>query len=932
MKQATQKRRQGEALHRFSFKLSPVAAGCAVLIFGMTDIATAQESANNTVVVTGIRKGIEEAISIKKNSNSIVEAISAEDIGKLPDASVAESIARLPGVTAQRSRSSGKAADVSVRGLSPSFNGSLLNGREQASTGNARSPEFDLFPAELMGSVLIYKTPDAALVGQGLAATIDLNTLKPLDFGKRVLAASYRKQRTGVQSGSEEGTGDRASFSYVDQFANRTIGISLGLTKFKEDGGGQQKFDSWGGWVPDVDYNGALVKAPGGFKADTETSKTNRDGASLTLQYKPNKNFKSAVDVFYSAGSNSLKKTGLEGAVAGSAGGYDPNGVLTNATIVNGVATSGTFSNYKGVVRNHKESADDKLTSLGWNNELKLDEWTAVADLSYSKAVKHSKRYETTAGQPGDAASLGSISYTGFNGGNFSDVKYTTSLNYADRAVARLTDVDGWGGGPNSPQAGYVALPDINDKVSSIRLTAKRDVNFGPIVAAQFGFNYTDRDKARTGQEGRLVVKGGGGYASAAMPGSATAIAGTVGLPVASFDPDGSLGTIYELARWVDASVLAKDWTVSEKVTTAYAMGDLDGQLMGLNYRGNFGGQFIHTNQRSSGNQVDLAKCTGITVETCPFTTATGGKSYSDFLPSLNVSFDLGKEQFLRVGMAKVLSRANMDDLRASQEFGVKTTGPFPILGGSGGNPELKPFSAKAFDLSYEKYFGKKGYFSVAGFYKQLDTYIYRAPRTFDFKPFVSANTPLPLSGPYKGSTVGLLTTPQNGNGGNIHGFEVALNIPFSLITPVLDGFGVMVNHSDTSSQITLPAFGFGTSNVSAETIPLPGLSKRVSNLRLYYEKNGFQVAIAGRKRSDFLGQISDFQDNQQLTFIKGETIVDLQLSYEFQTGYLKGLSILAQANNWNNAPFQQYNTDPSVVTDKIVYGRTYLFGVNYKF
>ena len=395
MKQATQKRRQGDALHRFSFKLSPVAAGCAVLIFGMTDIAMAQQAAENTVVVTGIRKGIEEAISIKKNSNSIVEAISAEDIGKLPDASVAESIARLPGVTAQRSRSSGKAADVSVRGLSPSFNGSLLNGREQASTGNARSPEFDLFPAELMGSVLIYKTPDAALVGQGLAATIDLNTLKPLDFGKRVLAASYRKQRTGVKSGSEEGSGDRASFSYVDQFANRTIGISLGLTKFKEDGGGQQKFDSWGGWTPDVDYNGAIVKAPGGFKADTETSKSNRDGASLTLQYKPNKNFKSAVDVFYSAGTNSLKKTGLEGAVAGSAGGYDPNGVLTNATIVNGVATSGTFSNYKGVVRNHKESADDKLTSLGWNNELKLDEWTAIADLSYSKAVKHSKRYET---------------------------------------------------------------------------------------------------------------------------------------------------------------------------------------------------------------------------------------------------------------------------------------------------------------------------------------------------------------------------------------------------------------------------------------------------------------------------------------------------------------------------------------------------------
>ena len=437
------KRQQSSNLNRAMVKLTPIAAGCAVMLALSSGAVYAQQAepakeaakvegqATETVVVTGIRRGIEAAISLKKNSTSIVEAISAEDIGKLPDSSVAESISRLPGVTAQRSRSSGKAADISVRGLAPSFNGSLLNGREQASTGNARAPEFDLFPAELIGSVLIYKTPDASLIGQGLAATIDLNTLKPLDFGKQVIAASYRKQRTGVQTASE-GSGDRISFSYVDQFADRTIGLSLGFTKFKEDGGAQQRFNTWGGWSPEVDYNGAKVKTIGGFGADTETSKSDRDGASVTLQFKPNKNFKSTVDVFYSAGSNSLKKTGLEGAISGSAGGYDPDGVLSNATIANGVATSGTFSNYKGVVRNHKESAKDKFTSIGWNSDLKVDEWNLNADLAYSKAKKDASRYETTAGQPGNATGLSTISYTGFNGGNFNDVKYTTSLNFGD--------------------------------------------------------------------------------------------------------------------------------------------------------------------------------------------------------------------------------------------------------------------------------------------------------------------------------------------------------------------------------------------------------------------------------------------------------------------------------------------------------------------
>jgi iron complex outermembrane receptor protein len=943
MKTITSKRQQGNALNRAVLKLTPIAAGCAVLLSAAAGSVYAQEATveakdaatpENVVVVTGIRRGIEAAISIKKNSSSIVEAISAEDIGKLPDSSVAESIARLPGVTAQRGRSNGRAAGISVRGLAPSFNGSLLNGREQASTGNSRSPEFDLFPSELLGSVLIYKTPDASVVAQGLAATIDLRTLQPLDFGKRVLAANYRKETTGVGSGSPEGSGDRGSFTYVDQFADRTIGLSLGATKFKTTNGGQKKFDSWGGWAADVDYNGGTVKTPGGFKSDTETGEDNRDGLSASLQYKPNKNFKSSVDVFYSSGKSSLKRTGLEGAIAFGAGGYDPNGVLSNAVIANGVATSGTLSNYKGVVRNHIESAEDKLTSIGWNNTMKLGEWTGVIDLSHSKGTKHYSRYETTAGQPGDtpAAQLGSISWTGFNGANFNDVKYSTSLNYGDRNVAKLTDVNGWGGGPNSPQAGYVALPNIDDKVDSLKLTGRRDLSFGPIIAAEFGLNLTKRDKARTGSEGRLVINGAGGYASATMPGSEVTPAGTVGLPVATWDPRGSIGSIYSLATWVDASTLAKDWSVSEKVNTVYAKGDLEGQLMGLSYTGNFGTQLVHTDQQSTGNKVDLATCTGITPATCPSSVLHAGTSFSDVLPSLNLSFDLGSEQVLRFGAAKVLSRANLDDMRASNGFGIATNGQFPILSGSGGNPDLKPFKASAFDLSYEKYFGNKGYVSLAGFYKKLDTYILRAPRAFDFKGQVSANTPLPLTGPFAGSTVGLLTQPTNGDGGEIHGFEVAVNIPFSMLTKYLDGFGMSINHSDTSSAIDFPTVGFSTQAISSVKIPLPGLSRRVSNLRLYYEKAGFQVAWAARKRSDFLGQISDYQDNAQLTFIKGETIVDLQASYEFQSGWFKGLTLLAQANNWTNTPYQEYNTDRDNPVFTVKPGKTYLFGLNYKY
>ena len=935
-----------------AFQLSPVAAGCAIFLTAFAGSAYAQQATDTatttpattvataetatvdtttppiqTVRVTGIRRGIEAAISIKKNSNSIVEAISAEDIGKLPDQSVAESISRLPGVSAQRGRSSGKAAEISVRGLAPSFNGTLLNGREMASTSNARSPEFDLFPAELMGSVVIYKTPDASVIGQGLASTIDLRTVQPLDFGKRTVAVSYKKSRLGVKHPDDlpEGDGDRYTLSYIDQFANRTIGVAMGFTRYEEVGGGQTTFNSWG--TSTMKFNGADVKTPGGFGADTVVDSHNRDGAFASLQFRPNRNFKSTVDLFYSAGETGQKKTGFEGGVAFNGGGaYERPHVLSAATVANGVATSATLSDWKGVVRNHYEGAEDDLKSIGWNNELKFGDWTTVADLTWSKATKLSSRYETYAGLAGRAQDT--LRYTGFDGANVTQVRYTPGSNYADRNVARLTDVMGWSGGEASPQAGYLAQPYVEDEVKAIRLSAKKAVEWGPVVATTYGFNHTARDKSRSSEEGRLMIKGGGPFGAVTMPGGDTAQAGSSGIMVASWDPRGSLGSVYELAGKVDADIRNKSWDVQERISTAYVMGDLDGEMFGLPYRGNVGLQAIHTDQTGGGFKVDSGNCTGNTPTSCPGVRVSGNDKFWDVLPSLNLSFDLGREQFLRLGAAKVLSRADLDDLRAGSSVALGNNQGKNVLTSSSGNPFLKPFRAKALDLSYEKYFGNKGYVSAAAFYKKLDTYILRTGRDFDFAGFITPGTNLPEGS----STIGRFTQPQNRSGGNIHGFELAVNVPFSMVSTYLDGFGVLVNHSDTKSSIELPREGFANVTGDSVTIPLPGLSRKVTNLRLYYEKHGFQIAAAARKRSSFLGSVPDFQDNEQLTFIKGETIVDLQASYEIQSGWLKGASVFAQAQNWNNVPFQEFTDDENNPTNSRDYGRTYHFGVNYKF
>jgi len=158
------------------------------------------------------------------------------------------------------------------------------------------------------------------------------------------------------------------------------------------------------------------------------------------------------------------------------------------------------------------------------------------------------------------------------------------------------------------------------------------------------------------------------------------------------------------------------------------------------------------------------------------------------------------------------------------------------------------------------------------------------------------------------------------------------VNVPLNMVVDALDGFGVMVNYSNTSSSLSLPASAFQTQNVNIPSIPLPGLSKQVTNLRAYYEKHGFQIAVAARKRSDFLGSISDYQDKTQLVFIKGDTQVDLQASYEFSEGYLKGLSILGQAGNLTNAELAYYDASNGNTTDRKKFGKTYMLGLNYKF
>jgi iron complex outermembrane receptor protein len=926
MKNSKSKNGARSAQDQRAFALNPIAAACAMALFasGAAQAQQAtppaqpakQETAKppapkteaereeaakkasaltlETVVVTGIRRGIEEAISVKKNSDSIVESISAEDIGKLPDNSIAESIARLPGLTAQRV--GGRAQSISIRGLAPDFAGTILNGREQVSTGDNRAVEFDQYPSELLSGATIYKTPDASLIGQGLSGTVDLQTVRPLSFGKRTVAVNLRgeKNSLGKLNADTKDRGSRFSLSYIDQFANKTIGVAFGYARL-ESNTQAQRWEAWG-----YPTNDAGQFTLGGSKQYADSNESKRDGFMGVLEFRPNASFSSLVDLYYSKFDQTKTLRGYEAGLA-----WGSNTTLLNPVLRGNQAVAGTWTNVKPVIRNDLEQRDDKIAALGWNNKLKLDNgWTAIGDLSYSKADRDESILETYAGTgKGDAGARDRVAFTTSDTGR---PTFTYGLNYADPNVVRLTDSGGWG------QDGYVKFPKVKDELKAVKLVAKKELErfAGLFSGIDFGINYSEREKSRFVEEFFLDLKNPTTPVPSNLLISPTSL-GFVGVPgIISYNIQGAFDSLYNRRSNVNNSdIINKAWKVNEKVSIAYAKMDIDTDIGAGNLRGNIGVQAIHTDQSSSATSVTDGGKTQVPYK--------AGATYNDFLPSLNLAYSFAGDQTIRLGIAKTLARPRLDQLRASNSFGVDTTRR--IFTASGGNPKLEPFRATAYDLSYEKYFATKAYISVAAFYKQLKSYVYNQKVPFDFTGFRNPTT-IPVV-----SNIGEYDQPINGQGGRILGTELSASLPFNLITPVLDGFGLVTSYSDTSSAIEPNGPNGGTQ-------PLPGLSRRVLNTSVYYEKYGFQARISQRDRSAFVGEVTGFGADREFRFIRGERVTDLQLGYGFENGPLKGLSVLFQVNNLRNTPYQTYDGTPDKVNQVTYYGRTTLLGVNYKF
>ena len=880
--------------------------------------AAPSEQQLETITVTGVRAAIENAIGVKESSNSIVEVVSAEDIGKLPDTSIAESISRLPGLTSQRS--DGRASDISIRGTDPQFATGLLNGREQVSTGDNRSIEYDQYPAELISGVVVYKTPDASLIGQGLSGTIALQTIRPLEFGHRAAVIDIRgENNSDANLGSDSrNNGYRASLSFIDQFLDNSLGVAIGYARLSTPVVGKELglYDPW--HQAGTGHAGvpADVYVTDGIKSLASSGHNVRDGVIATAEWRPVSELTSTLDGYFTSSLQTNNRRSME-VNLGNYNGYPSSACPTctgtatfsNLDIVDGNLVGATVGNVVPLARNFLYITHDQIYQGGWNNKWKGDQWSVMGDIAYSRATRDEHDYETQAQYIGGVTDTATYYLP-----SSSQPSFTLQNSYTNPAQVLV--------GPTIYGGGYSRFPHVVDQLKAFRVEGTRTLSgwFSDVVV---GANYDDRTKDKHQPETSLNTVGNTFDQVASnflLPPANLGFSGTPGS--LAWNVPGVLANYFQpIVPTSDAGFLvAKNWEVFEKLTTLFVKGDLNHSLgPDVALRGNIGLQFVHTQQSSSSlffNEVTHSP-----------SPVSAGKSYNDVLPAANLVFQLPAQELLRLSAAREVARPRMDQMNAGHDFNVaQSTGlPSDIVG----NPKLDPWRATALDLSYEKYFATKAYVSVALFYKKLQSYIYDQTIYGSLASYVS-ELPPPGSNQHPYVDYGTVTIPLNGQGGRLDGAEFTVSAPGELLSSWLTGFGASASVSETDSSIRITGQVSGLP--TASNITLPGLSKTVASATLYYERDGFAVRVASRYRSNYIGEITDFAGDRALEYVRHELITDFQTSYELQQGPAKGLMFLLQINNLTNTPFIDYSAEPTRVRDYETFGRDLFFGANYKF
>ena len=937
----------------FQFKpslltIALIAAGASMHTYAAdetTKIApTAEEESIEVIEVRGFRTSLIKSLNSKRFADTVSESISADDLGALPDQSIADALTRLPGITAVRT--GGQASGLNIRGLDGDFVFTTLNGREQVTTGGKRAIEFDQYPSELINQATVYKSPKASLIEGGVAGTVELKTADPLQASKEHnftlnLRGSFNDKAGDVSDADD--LGNRLSFSYQGKFLEETLGLALGYAHLYQPSVSSQfiglQYPSW--QRRDVNADGSDDNISEGFEMQQKGGEETRDGYMGAIHWQPNDNWSIKGDLFHSKFDSETFARGFR--VKSLANGNISNAVVEDGTMTGGtVSTEGT-DNFAVFVVNDNDSKYSELTSgafnIEWNNG---DALTLAADISYSKAdgkfVNGGTRAVIYDDMDNQIRSAESVTYQ-LNGLNPADVNF--AKDYTDTSTLGLREVGMW---PYDQQNDLIAYKlDLNYQLSDSFISSvdvgvrysQREFNAQRSQAgygSEFGNNPDHMPVIRLTDDMTEVVNFGGdlsGYPSFLRIDFDKAV-DLVNAQLASTGND----PFSPSANWENNWTMIQSGSVNEDVLAGYVQANLDFEIGNLPVTGNIGVRVVNTDQSSKGlQQVGFGLGEAIADDngtiSADYIRNEIGKTYTDYLPSLNLNFHLTENDQIRFAAASVMARPPINKLKSgmgSWYDDTSTPGEKKYNAWGNTSPLLDPFYADQYDISYEHYFSDtEGAIAIALFYKDIKSFINDfTVQPFDFEAagFIVPDTIIEngVEYPVVKDEGQYQTAVNNDNGGYIRGIELAYTQVFDFLPDSWSGLGFTGSYSFSDSEVEFETDLGG----EPRAIPLPGLSEHVVNTTLFYGYEGFETRVSMRYRSEYVSE--QVAVESQLAYFAPETIIDYQASYALDNG----LKFLFQVNNLTDEPSKTHFGEEYQTGTIQTFGRQYFLGLSY--
>ena len=773
------------------------------------------DAAPQTVVVTGVRAALEQSLRQKRNADAVVEVVTAEDIGKMPDKNVADAIQRLPGVNTQSSAGGeggfGENDRVSLRGTSPSLQQTLFNGHA-ISTGDwfvlnqiggnvGRSSSFSLLPSELVGSIVVQKSPTADLVEGGVSGAINVITRRPLDFKQQLTVEGSVQANYNDLSGKTE-----PHLSGLVSWKNASNTAGILVQGFSEKASVRRDGQEILGYTPIsatsaaaiADPSLAGVMVPTFIGAALFEQKKKREGGAFDIELRPNRDLTLDLNGFYSKLDAPHQNTNSLAAPANSINSLDL--IPINPVVRGGTLVGAGFTRNAGEVDNiYRPDAGGESWYLDFNGKWRVNQRFSLSgkvgrthgggwdrdDVYYQNNVDGGMVYALNGLAPA------SVSYPGGN-----------------TAVPGST---AWAGGGESRSV---------DREKYAQLDGELRLDDPTFQSLRFGARWTDH--RRSAEHPLETRPGESGFTSPPPAWSGQMYPGDFGsdiggyVPVPYFKYDGAaLGAWGAVPgnRLLDY-VLRHNWMnefeVAEKTAALYGMVDFGGER----WSGNIGLRAVQTRQ---GTIVNLPggpnPVTGSAFG--PYTPTMFKRTYRDYLPSANVKYDLTPDLTIRTALAKTIARPDYSALGGSVSLNDDA------LSGSGGNLHLDPVRSTNFDIGAEWYYAPKALLSAGLFY-------------MDLRSIVAQGTSL---GSYYNNKRGTfteyqITSPFNTSGRN-RGVELSWQQPF------LDNFGMLVNYTHADGELD-------------DGGELLNSSKNTYNVTGYFENARFSARLAYNWRSKY--------------------------------------------------------------------------------